>query len=132
MIEHLSPLAESLQNVFVDRFAVPNSQNPHLIPFDLVHDTIVSDTKLPIALQRFAKGSPVLVWGLSQSRLDCTGYSPMEILSNARDVFVGDGGVVPKIEGHLASRSFEMRPGLRMCQCLVPVEGLLSIFRQAA
>ena len=39
--------------------------------------------------------------GLSQSRLDCTGYSPMEILWNARDVFIGNGGMVPKLEGHL-------------------------------
>ena len=69
--------------------------------------------------------------GLSQPRLDGTGYSPMEILWNARNVFVGDGGVVTKLEGHLASRLPEMRPGLRMHQCLVPVEGLLSIFRQA-
>jgi len=54
----------------------------------------------------------------------------MEILWNARDVFVSNGGVVPKLEGHLASRSLEMCPGLRMRHGLAPVERLLSIFRQ--
>ena len=68
--------------------------------------------------------------GLSQSRLDGTGYSPMEILWNARDVFVGNGGMVPKLERHLTSRSFEMCPSLRMRQGLAPIERLLSIFRQ--
>ena len=98
--------------------------------FDLVHDPIVPNTQLPVAFQSFAKGSPVLVRSVSQPRLDCTGYSPMEILWNARDVFVGNGGVVPKLEGHLASRSLEMCPGLRMRHGLAPVERLLPIFRQ--
>lgn len=68
--------------------------------------------------------------GLSQPRLYCTGYSPMEILRNTRDVFVGNGGMVPKLERHLTSRSLEMCPSLRMCHGLAPVERLLSIFRQ--
>jgi hypothetical protein len=70
------------------------------------------------------------VRGLSQSRLDGTGYSPMEILWDARDVFVASGRVVPEFEGHLASRSLEMRPSLRMRQGLASIERLLSIFRQ--
>ena len=54
----------------------------------------------------------------------------MEILWNARDVFVGNGGMVPKLEGHLVSRSLEMCPSLRMRHGLAPVERSLSIFRQ--
>lgn len=69
---------------------------------------------------------------MSQSRLDCTGYSPMEILWNERDVFVGNGGMIPKLEGHLASRSLEMCPRLRMRHGLAPVERLLSIFCQVS
>jgi len=41
------------------------------------------------------------VRSMSQPRLDRTGYSPMEISWNARDVFIGNGGMVPKLEGHL-------------------------------
>jgi hypothetical protein len=41
------------------------------------------------------------VRSVSQPQLDGAGYSPMEILWNARDVFVNNGGVIPKLEGHL-------------------------------
>lgn len=68
--------------------------------------------------------------GLSQSRLDRTGYSPMKILWNARNIFASNAGMVPKLEGHLASRSLEMCPSLRMRHGFVAVERPLSIFRQ--
>ena len=70
--------------------------------------------------------------GLSQPRLDSTGYSLTEIFRNAGDVFVDNGGMVPKLERHLASRSFEVCPRLRMCLGLAAVERLLSIFRQVS
>jgi hypothetical protein len=70
------------------------------------------------------------VRSVSQPRLDCTGYSPMEISWNTRDVFVSNSGMVSKLEGHLASRSLEVFPRLRMRHGLAPVERLLSIFRQ--
>lgn len=68
--------------------------------------------------------------GLSQSRLDGTGYSPMEILWNARDVFIGNGRMIPEFEWQLTSRSFEMCPSLRMRLGVAPVERFLSIFGQ--
>jgi len=67
---------------------------------------------------------------MSQSRLDGTGYSPMEILWNTRDVFIGNGGMIPKFEEQLTSRSFEMCPSLRMRLGVAPVERFLSIFGQ--
>jgi hypothetical protein len=68
--------------------------------------------------------------GLSQSQLNCSGYSPMKILWNARDISGCNGRMVSKLEGHLASRSLEMCPRLRMRQGFAPIERLLSIFRQ--
>jgi hypothetical protein len=54
----------------------------------------------------------------------------MEILWNARDVFIGNGRMIPEFNGQLASRSLEMHPSLRVRQGLASIERLLSIFRQ--
>lgn len=57
---------KSLYDILIHRLAMLNSQDPHFFSFDLIHDTIIPDAKLPVASQCLAKRCAGLVRSASQ------------------------------------------------------------------
>ena len=64
--------------------------------------------------------------GSSQSRLDGIGYSPMDILWNARDVFIGNGRMIPELERHLTPVFMSVSASIAIRCCDGPLAGGLA------
>lgn len=92
--------------------------------------SVVPDAQFPVALQSLAKGSPILLRGVREPRVDGRGNSSMKIMWDKGNVFVSNSRMVPKLEWHLPFPPLEMRPDLEVGLGSVSVERLLPRFRQ--
>ena len=82
MVVSGSFLTDPLEKVFIDCLAVPDGQDQDVIAGYFVHDSVISNTQLPVSLERFSKWCSVLLRGMGEARIGGVGNTTAEI---ARD-----------------------------------------------
>ena len=107
-------LVDSAQHVVIDRFPVSDRKNQHVIFLQLVHDSVISNAKFPIAFEGFPKRHSVLVRLKSQTSFDSLSNPTAKVTRDVRDIFLTDSGVVVEGERHSSPRTFRRTPHLRM------------------
>lgn len=110
-------LVDSAQHVVIDRFPVSDRKNQHVIFLQLVHDSVISNAKFPIAFEGLSKRYSVLVGLKSETRCNSLGNPTAKVTWDVRNIFLTDSGVVVEGERHLSLRTFRGGPHLCMSLC---------------
>ena len=89
----------------IHSFPVEDREDPHLVPHDLVDDSVVPHAQFPIPVERAAEGFAVAVGGCAEPSFDGAGQAALQVAGNGRNIFARHRRMVEERGGHPASGS---------------------------
>src|SRR3972149_9881051 len=89
----------------IHSFPVEDREDPHLVPYNLVDDSVIPHAQFPIPVERAAEGFAIAVGRCAEPSFDGASQAVLQVTGNGRNIFARHQRMVEESGGHLASGS---------------------------